>query len=63
MIEGLLDIDNNSKVRGNWMHWDKSDCGIIGLVEIYLRQLIDEHKKNNGVYYDTDYDEIVLRYK
>jgi hypothetical protein len=35
----------------------------VGITEIILFQFILEHKKENGEYYDTDYDEIKLRIK
>jgi hypothetical protein len=45
------------------MSWDKGDCSKIGLCEILLAQLIREHKEEHGIYYETDYDKIKLRYE
>ena len=49
--------------KQHWMSWDKGDCSEIGLCEILLAQLIREHKEANGLYYDTDFDKITLRYE
>jgi hypothetical protein len=62
MIESLINLDD-PEIKTMYMRWDKGDCSEIGLCEILLAQLIREHKNENGVYYDTDYDEIKLRYK
>jgi hypothetical protein len=43
--------------------WDKGDCSEIGLCEILLAQMIREHKNENGENYDTDYNQIQLRYE
>lgn len=60
-IESLLDF-NDDEIKGLHNKWDKGDCSLIGLTEIYLYQLIKRHKRENGLYYDTDYDNIKLRY-
>ncbi len=60
-IETLLDLDNDELIRQIYYSWDKSDCSLVGLIEILLFQEIQKHKKENGKYYDTDYDNIVLR--
>lgn len=59
-IERLLKFDDEIKQLYNI--WDKGDCSLVGLVEIYLYQCIKQHKKENGAYYDTDFDNIHLRY-
>lgn len=41
---------------------DKCDCSLVGLVEIFLYQCIKKHKEIHGDYYDTDYDNLHLRY-
>lgn len=61
-IENLLDM-NNPITKSNYMRWDKGDCSEIGLCEILLDQLIRKHKEENGEYYNTDYDQIKLRYQ
>jgi hypothetical protein len=61
-IENLLDLENE-KIKRLYMSWDKGDCSVIGLIEILLLQEIENHKKENGSYYNTDYDQIILRYK
>jgi thioredoxin 1 len=61
-IENLLDLED-AEIKQLWMSWDKGDCSEIGLVEILLCQLIKEHKTQNGLFYDTDYDNIKLRYE
>jgi hypothetical protein len=61
-IEELLDLDN-PKIKTLYHSWDKGDCSLIGLIEILLVQEIDNHKKEQGIHYDTDYDIIKLRYK
>jgi hypothetical protein len=61
IIEGLLNLDN-LEIKELYNDWDKSDCSLVGLVEIYLYQCIKNHKLENGSYYDTDYDNIHLRY-
>ena len=48
--------------KSHYMIWDSGDCSEVGLCEILLDQLIRKHKKDNGEYYDTDYDQIKLRY-
>jgi hypothetical protein len=60
-IESLLDM-NDPITKRNWQSWNKGDCSGVGLCEILLAQLIREHKKENGEWYNTDYDEIKLRY-
>ena len=59
-IESMLDM-NDPITKQHYMFWDKGDCSEVGLCEILLSQLIREHKKENGHYYDRDYDEIKLR--
>ena len=59
-IYELLDMSDD-EIRGLWMGWDKGDCSLVGIAEIYLHQCIKKHKEENGEYYDTDYDEIKLR--
>jgi len=61
-IEKLLDMDDTI-TKSNYMIWDSGDCSEVGLCEILLDQLIRKHKKDNGEYYDTDYDQIKLRYQ
>lgn len=61
-IESMLDMDDPITKR-NYMSWDKGDCSEVGLCEILLSQLIRQHKKENGDYYDRDYDQIKLRYE
>ena len=60
-IESLLNMEDPI-TKQHWMGWDKGDCSEVGLCEILLAQLIREHKQENGVWYNTDYDEIKLRY-
>ena len=60
-IEELLDMDDPITKQNYW-GWDKGDCSEVGLCEILLDQLIRKHKEENGEYYDTDYDQIKLRY-
>ena len=60
-IESLLDL-NDDEIKQLYNSWDKGDCSLVGLTEIYLYQCIKKHKKENGAYYDTDYDNIHLRY-
>ena len=61
-IESMLDMDDPITKR-NYMSWDKGDCSEVGLCEILLSQLIRQHKQENGYYYETDYDQIKLRYE
>ena len=61
IIESLLDL-NNPEIKQLYNSWDKGDCSEVGLCEILLYQLIWEHKKENGAYYNRDYDQIKLRY-
>jgi hypothetical protein len=61
-IESMLDMDDPI-TKSNYMSWDKGDCSEVGLCEILLSQLIRQHKKENGDWYDTDYDQIKLRYE
>ena len=60
-IESLLDL-NDTEIGTFYRSWDKGDCSLIGITEIYLYQCIKKHKEANGEYYDTDYDNINLRY-
>jgi hypothetical protein len=60
-IESLLDL-NDDEIKQLYNVWDKCDCSLVGLTEIYLYQCIKKHKQENGVWYDTDYDNIHLRY-
>ena len=61
-IEELLDM-SDPMTKSHYMIWDSGDCSEVGLCEILLDQLIRKHKKDNGEYYDTDYDQIKLRYQ
>ena len=61
-IEKLLDLDDDV-IKSLYNAWDKGDCSIVGLIEILLYQEIQKHKVENGLYYDTDYDNIILRIK
>jgi len=61
-LELLLNMEDPI-TRVNYMRWDKGDCSKIGLCEILLAQLIREHKQENGEWYDTDFDQIKLRYE
>ena len=61
-IEELLDM-SDPMTKSHYMIWDSGDCSEVGLCEILLDQLIRKHKKDNGRYYDTDYDQIKLRYQ
>ena len=60
--ESLLNMEDPI-TKLNYMRWDKGDCSEVGLCEILLSQLIREHKNENGEWYDTDYDQIKLRYE
>lgn len=60
-LESFVD-KNNPEIFNLWMSWDKGDCSVVGLLEILLHQEIKKHKKENGDYYDRDYDKIILRY-
>jgi hypothetical protein len=60
-IENLLDL-NDENIKREYRSWDKGDCSLVGLIEILLYQEIQKHKKENGLYCDTDYDLIKLRY-
>ena len=60
-IESLLDL-NDDEIKQLYNSWDKGDCSLVGLTEIYLYQCIKKHKQENGDYYDRDYDNIHLRY-
>jgi hypothetical protein len=62
MIESMLNMEDPI-TKQHWMSWDKGDCSEIGLCEILLAQLIREHKEEHGLYYETDYDKITLRYE
>ncbi len=57
----LLDF-NDEEIEQDYRKWDKGDCSEIGLCEILLKQLIKKHKITNGIHYNTDIDEIKLRY-
>ena len=59
-IESLLDF-KDGEIKQLHYSWDKGDCSLVGLSEIYLYQCIKKHKQENGEYYDTDYDQIKLR--
>ena len=59
IIESLLDL-NDEEIRQEYYRWDKGDCSEVGLCEILLYQLIKEHKKQNGIYSETDYEQIKL---
>ena len=61
-IEKLLNLKDD-KIRSLYNSWDKGDCGKIGIIEILMYQEIMEHKRENGPYYDIDYDKIILRIK
>jgi hypothetical protein len=61
-IESLLNMEDPI-TKLNYMRWDKGDCSEVGLCEILLSQIIREHKNENGEWYDTDYDQIKLRYE
>lgn len=60
-IESFINM-NDEEIKGDYLKWDKGDCSEVGLCEILLKQLIKEHKQENGEYYDSDYDQIKLRY-
>ena len=62
IIESLLDL-NDAEIRMMHYSWDKGDCSLVGITEIFLYQCIKKHKQEQGEYYDTDYDNIMLRYK
>jgi hypothetical protein len=61
-IESLLNMEDPI-TKLHYMSWDKGDCSEVGLCEILLAQLIRAHKQENGEWYNTDYDEIKLRYE
>ena len=61
IIESLLDF-NDKEINNLYLKWDKGDCSLIGITEIYLYQCIKKHKEANGEYYDTDIDKIKLRF-
>lgn len=61
ILENLIDLSDD-EIKSDYYSWDKGDCSEIGLCEILLKQLIKSHKVDNGDYYDTDYDNIKLRY-
>jgi L-lactate utilization protein LutB len=61
-IESLLNMEDPA-TKSHYMSWDKGDCSEVGLCEILLSQLIREHKQENGEWYDTDFDQIKLRYE
>jgi len=60
-IEELINLDD-PEINMLYRSWDKGDCSEVGICEILLYQIIKEHKEANGDYYDTDYDQIKLRY-
>jgi len=60
VVESLLDL-SNAEIKQLYNSWDKGDCSLIGLIEILLYQELQEHKRINKEYYNTDYDEIKLR--
>ena len=57
-IENLLNM-NDPEIKQLWMGWDKGDCSIVGLVRILMIQEINKHIKENGIYYDGMYDELL----
>ena len=59
-ITELLNFEDK-EIKSLFNSWDKGDCSKIGLIEILLYQEIKKHKEKNGLYYDTDYDNIKLR--
>jgi hypothetical protein len=59
-VEKLLNLEDH-EIYDLYRSWDKGDCSLVGLIEILLFQEIKNHKKENGQYYDTDYDLIRLR--
>ena len=61
-IEKMLNF-NDPKIKELYNSWDKGDCSLIGLIEILLIQEIVKHKEENGINYNTDYDQIKLRYE
>jgi hypothetical protein len=61
LIRDQLDLDD-PEIKALYMRWDKGDCSTIGLCEILMFQLIKKHKEEQGVHYNTDFDEIKLRY-
>jgi len=60
-LEFFID-KKDPEILNLWMAWDKGDCSVVGLLEILLHQEIKKHKKENGDYYDRDYDKIALKY-
>lgn len=60
-LEAFID-KNDPEIVNLWRSWDKGDCSVVGILEILLYQEIKKHKKENGEYYDRDYDKIILRY-
>ena len=62
LIESMLDF-SIEHTKNSYNSWDKSDCSLIGLIEILLIQEINLHKLENGDYSDSDYDEIQVRQK
>jgi hypothetical protein len=62
IILRLLDL-NDTEIKQLYNSWDKGDCSLVGLTEIYLYQCIKKHKQETGAYYDTDYNNIHLRCK
>lgn len=60
VIEKLLDF-NDMEIKQLYNSWDKGDCSLVGIAELYLYQCIKKHKQENGEYSDTDYDNIKLR--
>jgi len=60
-LESFID-KTDPEILNLWMTWDKGDCSVVGLLEILLHQEVKKHKKENGDYYDRDYDRILLRY-
>ena len=49
-IKRLLDF-NDEEIAELYNIWDKGDCSLVGLTEIYLYQCIKKHKQENGDYY------------
>lgn len=56
----LLDF-SDPDIKQLYNSWDKGDCSLVGIVEIYLLQCIEKHKVENKEYYDSSVDDIKLR--
>jgi len=59
-IEELLDL-NDFEIRALYDNWDRRDGGKVGLIEILLFQEIEKHKREYGIHYDRNIDDIKLR--